>query len=129
MVRVNRSFGATLVPMTLVGTLTQIGMVVAGHYVPFIKDNLFAIGGMVISLLFGAAWAMTCSTSRGDGAGGGAIVGGVCAVIGIAVSVFLGDTPAMVLSFGTLSSAATGALGGLLGFRLGTSRQGSRVTG
>ena len=129
MAKSNSSFGASLATMTLVGTLAQVGMVVAGHYVPFIKDNVFAIGGMVISLIFGATWAATFSTSTGKGAGGGAIIGGICAIIGIAVSVVLGDTPAIVLSFGTLSSTATGALGGLVGFKLAANRQGSNVAG
>jgi hypothetical protein len=46
---------------------------------------------------------------------GGALAGAVCAVIGIAASVVLGDTAAVILAIGTVSSAVTGAVGGLLG--------------
>jgi hypothetical protein len=37
---------------TLLGTIAQIAMVVAGHFVPAVA-NLFAIGGMGISALAG----------------------------------------------------------------------------
>ena len=37
------------------------------------------------------------------------------AFVGILVSYLLGDVPAAVLGFGTASSAATGAIGGLIG--------------
>jgi hypothetical protein len=46
---------------------------------------------------------------------GGAVAGGVCALIGIAVSVLLGDTPVFVLGLGTAISVLTGAVGGLWG--------------
>jgi hypothetical protein len=50
----------------------------------------------------------------GDVLLGGAIAGGLCAVIGIAVSYFLGDVPATVLIFGTVSSAVAGVVGGAI---------------
>ena len=46
---------------------------------------------------------------------GGAIAGGLCALIGIALSAVLGDVPAMLLLFGTLSSIVTGVMGGAVG--------------
>ncbi|MBK8267653.1 MAG: hypothetical protein IPK83_04850 [Planctomycetes bacterium] len=107
--------GKSIAPMLVVGTLAQLAMIGAGHYSPFVRDSVFAIGGMLISLIFGAAWAATGATTKSGGMKGGALVGGGCALIGIAASVALGDTEAMVLSFGTLSSAVTGAIGGLLG--------------
>lgn len=105
---------SALMNWTIIGTVLQLAMVISGHYVEFIRLNVFALGGMGISLLAGALWARAAARSRGAGAKGGAIVGGACALIGIAVSLVLGDVPAAVLGFGTLSSAVTGAIGGAL---------------
>ncbi|HEU4647478.1 MAG TPA: hypothetical protein VFS33_00350 [Gemmatimonadales bacterium] len=102
-----------------IGTLVQVGMVVAGHYVPGIA-RLFAPGGMLISALAGVLYASSARpASLGASATGGAIAGGACALIGILVSYLLGDVPAAVLGFGTASSAVTGAVGGVLGRMVG----------
>jgi len=101
--------------MTAFGTIAQVAMVIVGHYNAFTRENLFALLGMAISLLFGAAWAKAAARGKGDGAKGGAIVGGVCALLGIAISVILRDTEPMILGVGTAGSAVTGALGGLIG--------------
>jgi hypothetical protein len=101
-----------LASATMVGTILQLAMVVSGHWVLFIKMNVFAIGGVAISLLAGVLYARAAQVSRGTSALNGAIAGGLCALIGIAVSFGLGDVPAAVLGFGTLSSAVTGAIGG-----------------
>lgn len=106
---------AALVQATAAGTAAQLAMVTGGHYIPAIA-NLFAVGGMGISLVAGVLYARLAGPgTRGAAAAGGAIAGGLCAIIGIAVSYALGDVPAFILAFGTLSSAATGAIGGVLG--------------
>lgn len=99
---------------TVGGSVAQIVMVVAGHSVPAVAEN-FAIGGMGLSAL--AGWLATRGASMGlaAGAGQGAVAGGVCAAIGIGVSVALGDVPAILLALGTVSSAVTGAIGGVFG--------------
>jgi hypothetical protein len=99
---------------TIIGTLLQLAMVVSGHWVEFIKMNVFAIGGMLISALAGVIYARSARVDRKKSAIQGAIVGGLCALIGIAVSFFLGDVPANILALGTLSSAVTGAIGGAI---------------
>lgn len=105
----------SLVRATVAGTLLQLLMVLAGH-VNAVVAGLFAPVGMGISLIAGWLYALWATPARaGAAAGGGAIAGGVCAFLGIAVSAFLGDVPVSVLGFGTVSSAVTGALGGLLG--------------
>ncbi len=103
-----------LVRATVVGSVAQIAMVVAGHSVPAVAEN-FAIGGMGLSAL--AGWLATRGVSMGlaAGAGQGAVAGGVCAAIGIGVSVALGDVPAILLALGTVSSAVTGAIGRVFG--------------
>lgn len=104
-----------LVQATAVGTAAQLAMVISGHYAPVVA-NLFAVGGMGISLIAGVLYARKAlPATRGAAARGGAIAGGLCAIIGIAVSYALGDVPAFILAFGTLSSAVTGAIGGAIG--------------
>lgn len=104
-----------LVLATVVGTVLQVGMVVAGHSNKSIA-NLFAVGGMGFSLVAGLAYAMW---ARGEPttsvAVGGLVAGAVCAFIGIFVSYMLKDVPATLLVLGTVSSAVTGALGGWIG--------------
>jgi hypothetical protein len=46
---------------------------------------------------------------------GGAVAGGVCALLGIAASAILGDVPPSLLLLGTVSSVVTGAIGGAVG--------------
>jgi hypothetical protein len=87
-------------------------MVIAGHWVEFIKLNLFAAGGMLISAIAAVIYARAARTDRKTAAIQGALVGGLCALIGIAVSFALGDVPASILAFGTLGSAVAGAIGG-----------------
>ena len=94
-----------------IGTVLQLAMVFAGHSNKTVA-GLFAAGGMGISLIAGAIYAVIAQSRGGQAAGGGAAAGAICALIGIAVSCALGDVPPVVLGFGTLSSAATGALGG-----------------
>ncbi|NIP56949.1 MAG: hypothetical protein GWM92_02400, partial [Gemmatimonadetes bacterium] len=55
-----------------------------------------------ISLIVGLLWAREYASGYGRGAGGGAVVGGACALIGIGISLALGDVPANILAFGTL---------------------------
>lgn len=101
------------------GTLAQTAMVLVGHWVTAVA-SLFGPLGVTISLIVGLLWAREYASGFGRGAGGGAVVGGACALIGIGISFALGDVEATILAFGTLSSAVTGALGGLAGSRLGT---------
>lgn len=100
---------------TIVGTVLQLAMVIAGHFVPWVRDNVFMFGGMLISGIAGLLYARDAALGYARGALGGAIAGGLCALIGIGVSVLLGDTLFFVLGFGTAISVLTGAVGGLWG--------------
>jgi hypothetical protein len=106
---------------SLVGTLLQVVMVVAGHSSPAVK-GLFAVGGMGLSLVAGVIYArLARPATKGSAALGGLAAGAICAFLGILVSHLLGDVPASLLVLGTVSSAVTGAIGGVLG-ALGSSR-------
>ena len=106
-----------LVLATLVGTILQVAMVIAGHANKSIA-GLFAFGGMGFSLVAGVLYVLY---GRGESSGtgspilGGALAGALCALIGILVSYLLGDVPVTLLALGTLSSAVTGAIGGFIG--------------
>ena len=104
-----------LVIASVIGTLLQVVMVVAGHSSPAIA-GLFAVGGMGLSLVAGVIYArLARESSKGRAALGGGAAGAICAFLGILVSHLLGDVPASLLALGTISSAVTGAIGGLLG--------------
>lgn len=93
-----------------VGVILQLVMVVAGHALPWVKDG-FAIGGMGFSLLAGLIYVRLARSGWADTLIGGAIAGGGCALVGIAVSVALKDAPASLLALGTASSVVTGLIG------------------
>ena len=99
---------------TAIGTVLQTAMVVAGHSNKSIA-KLFAVGGMSLSLVAGLIYAALARGPTGSAILGGVIAGGLCALIGIAVSFALKDVPASLLALGTASSAVTGAIGGWLG--------------
>ncbi|HJU89498.1 MAG TPA: hypothetical protein VJ672_08905 [Gemmatimonadaceae bacterium] len=104
-----------LIKSTIIGTLLQLAMVLVGHSSPAVA-NMFAVGGMTISLLAGIAYALMARPATAGGAiVGGLLAGGICALLGIIVSYVLGDVTAMILVMGTASSAITGAFGGWLG--------------
>jgi len=104
-----------LATASTVGTVLQVAMVVAGHSSPGIKA-LFAVGGMGLSLVAGVLYArLARSATKGSASLGGLAAGAICAFLGIFVSWRLGDVPASLLALGTVSSAVTGAIGGLVG--------------
>jgi hypothetical protein len=106
----------------VIGTMLQLAMVIVGHGNAAVAE-LFGPIGVTISFLAGLF--LTIRAPRqgiGPSLAGGALVGGLCALIGIALSWGLGDVAAPILAFGTLSSAVTGAIGGFLG-RFGARRE------
>ena len=110
----------------ILGTILQLAMVVAGHFVASIA-LLFAPIGVSISLVAGLVYA----ARAGRGAWLerlmiGQMIGGVGALIGIAVSWLLGDVEAIILVIGTISSAVTGAIGAAIGRAL-AKEPGSKV--
>lgn len=101
----------------IVGTFLQIVTVVLGHFgnLLMLHEVGFLFAGMMISATVGYLYAQDVSKGYGRGAYGGAIAGGVCAGIGIAVSVLLGDMAPAVLLLRTAISVLTGAVGGIFG--------------
>ena len=109
----------SLIIATVIGLALQLAMVLIGHYVPAIREKGFAVGGMFFSLVAGLLYARMAQTGWGGALGGGALAGGLCAILGIAVSTALGDVPPMILAMGTAASAVTGLIGGAVGKLIG----------
>jgi hypothetical protein len=107
-----------LIVATTVGLILQFAMVVAGHYSAPVKAS-FAIGGMLFSLVAGLLYVRLAPGGWGAVCLGGAIAGGLCALIGIAVSVSLKDVPTQILWLGTSASLVTGVIGGAIGKVIG----------
>ncbi|MDO8296611.1 MAG: hypothetical protein Q7T19_09255 [Caulobacter sp.] len=103
-----------LLNATVIGTVFQLVMVIAGHFVPAVAAQ-FAIVGILISLVAGLLYARAAKSAWSDSLLGGVIAGGVCALLGIAVSCLLGDVQPIILVIGTLSSAFGGGVGGAIG--------------
>ena len=103
-----------LIVATVIGTGLQIAMVIAGHFVPAVA-SLFAIVGILISLVAGLLYARAAKGAWADSLLGGVVAGALCALIGIAMSWALGDVEAIILVIGTLSSAVGGLIGGAIG--------------
>lgn len=105
-----------------VGVLLLITFVVLSHYLPWLATQLL-FATMLITGIAGLLYAREVARGYGIGALGGAFAGGICAVIGIALAVLLGDAssftlgpaPEMVMIVGTAISVLTGAIGGLFG--------------
>jgi peptidoglycan/LPS O-acetylase OafA/YrhL len=101
---------------TSVGLALQLAMVIVGHFASAsFRQTAFAVGGMGFSLIAGAIYARLAKRGWAGTLGASAIVGGLCALAGIAVSVALKDVPASLLALGTIASIITGVAGGALG--------------
>ena len=109
---INRS---AFVTALVAGTVLQLAMIVTGHFSVWVAMNLFMFGGLGISAIAGALYARQAGGGFAGAALGGALTGGLCALIGIAASFALGDVPAAVLIFGTVGSTVAGAMGGVIG--------------
>jgi hypothetical protein len=100
-----------LVTATVIATGLQVAMVVTGHFVPAVA-TLFAPLGTFLSLVAGVLYARLSGAPVGPAAAGGAVAGALCSVLGVAVSLALGDVPAVVLAIAAVSGIVAGAIGG-----------------
>src|ERR1700691_5874717 len=97
----------------LVGALLQVSFVLIAHFSLWIETHALLFAGMMTSATVGYLYAQEVAKGYARGAYGGAIAGGLCAFIGIAVSVLLGDMTGQMLVVRDLISILTGAVGGL----------------
>ncbi len=101
------------------GFVAGLLMTIVGHYDSFVRDRVFAIGGMLIALVAGFAYVRIARGGWRDSLVGGAASGATGALLAIAVSVLLGDVPPFVLAVGTMASIVTGLIGAALGRVMG----------
>lgn len=100
---------------TIVGLVLQITMYAVGHFSGWVQIHVFGFGGMMISASAGYLYAMDRGRGYFPSATGGAIAGGLCGLVGIAISVLLGDTAQSFIATGATISVFVGAVGGLFG--------------
>lgn len=93
----------------------QALLVVTGHFVPWVELHVFMFGGMMISAIVGYLYGMDSARGWGPSAFGGALAGGTCEIIGIALAVVFHQTPMIALLVGTAICLLTGTVGGLFG--------------
>jgi hypothetical protein len=98
-----------------VGIVLQIALMVAAHVLLLIEPQGFLLGGMTISAVAGYLYAMDTGKGYFTSATMAAIIGGISALIGLAVSIALQDAPTRVVPLFTTICVVTGAVGGLFG--------------
>jgi len=103
----------TLLTAAGLGLALQLLLVITGHFVPVVADNLFALGGVAIAFAAGAVYGRRAAGARP--LLGGATAGVAGAFVGILVSVTLGDVPAVILLVGTIAGALAGLAGAAAG--------------
>jgi uncharacterized membrane protein YeaQ/YmgE (transglycosylase-associated protein family) len=100
---------------TLVGTVLQIAVVVLGHFIPFISLHASLFAAMFIAGLAGLFYARDLDRGWALGTLGSVIAGTAGALIGIALSVAIGDKPASLIRFVIVASLLSSAAGGPFG--------------
>ncbi|HEY3778460.1 MAG TPA: hypothetical protein VGL35_10425 [Rhizomicrobium sp.] len=95
--------------------MLQVVIVLLAHFSAWIEAHAFLFAGMMISATVGYLYALEVARGYARGAYGGAIAGGACAVIGIALAVVLGDMTGRIFVIRDLISVLTGAVGGIYG--------------
>lgn len=99
----------------IVGVVLEILLMIATHYSVFVERQGFLLGGMTISAVAGYLYAMDTGKGYFTSATMAAIIGGISALIGLAVSIALHDAPTRVVPLFTTICVITGAVGGLFG--------------
>ncbi|HEY5338529.1 MAG TPA: hypothetical protein VIJ85_10015 [Rhizomicrobium sp.] len=99
----------------IVGIVLQFVLMLAVHFFTYIAQNIFLFGGMMIAATAGYLYAMHSGKGYFSGATGGAIVGGLCGLIGVSASVMMHDAAQTIIPLFTAICVLTGAVGGLFG--------------
>lgn len=99
----------------VVGIVLQAGLAFFGHAAHWVAGRAHEFGRMMIAATAAYLYAMHSGRGYFPGATAGAIVGGTCGLIGIALSVLLKDTPSFIIPIDTAICVLTGTVGGLFG--------------
>jgi hypothetical protein len=99
-----------------VGVMFELLLVVAAHYRPWLKHNLFLMFGcMLIAGVAGLLYARDLARGFRAGALGGGAAGALCGVVAVAASSIFGDRPDLYIPWGVMVLTLTGIVGGLFG--------------
>ena len=99
----------------LVGIVLQIVLMLGAHVSVFIAEQGFLLGGMTICAVAGYLYAMDTGNGYFTSATIGALLGGLCGLVGVGVSVGLHDAQPRIIPLFTTICVVTGAIGGLFG--------------
>jgi hypothetical protein len=99
----------------IVGTALQVVLAILADFSPWVALHALLFGEMMISATAGYLYAQDVAQGFAAGATGGLIVGSVCGLFGLALSVVLGDTDAGLLIQYAAILAFTGGIGGIFG--------------
>ncbi len=105
----------TLLRAAIVGIVLQLALAAGAHFFVYVAKYYFLFGGMMIAATAGYLYGMGSGKGYFPGATGGAIVGGLCALIGVGVSVLMHDAAQQTIPLFTAICVVTGAIGGLFG--------------
>jgi hypothetical protein len=99
----------------LVGTVLQLLLSVARHFVAGISPTFALFGHMMLSATAGYLYGLIFAGGYGKGALGGAIAGGLCVVPAFASSILLGDSDGLRMLTAVLIAILSGVVGGIFG--------------
>lgn len=98
------------------GTVAQVALVTAGHYVDVVFDA-WPWPGLVVAGVVGCGYVVQIRRSTVDSIWHGGMVGGICSFLGVALAVSLADVPPRDLATVTLTATGVGAVCSLAVFR------------
>jgi hypothetical protein len=99
----------------VIGAVLQVVLVVVAHFNAWIAAHASLFASMMISATSGYLYAQDVAKGYELGVYGGTIVGGVCAVPALAISIARGDLAPSAFIVRMLIYLLTGAVGGFFG--------------
>jgi hypothetical protein len=104
-----------LLRAAIVGIVLQLALAIGAHCFADIAKHYFLFGIMMIAATSGYLYGMGSGKGYFQGATGGAITGGSCALVGVGASVLMQDTAQTIIPLFTAICVGTGTVGGLFG--------------
>jgi hypothetical protein len=104
-----------LLRATIVGIVLQLALAFGAHFFTYVANHYFLFGGMMNAATAGYLYGMASGKGYFPGATGGAIAGGLCALVGAGAAVLMQDASQTIIPLFTAICVVTGAVGGLFG--------------
>lgn len=100
---------------TLFGIITQVLLLLAARFLPWLENHALVFGGMMISSIAGYIYGKEVVADYKSCSLAGAIAGGTSGLIAVALAILIGLATESDLIKGTLVCILTGVVGGLFG--------------